>query len=293
MILSTSIFHICEKVSVREAIKMVRAAGFDAYDMGLFEMYKNEDSIFNSDRYLQEAKSIRAYADQLGIVCNQAHAPFPSSRGDDERDPIIFQKIVRSMEIASALGAGIIVVHPKQHLTYADHAEELFRINVQFYQSLIPYCEKFGIRVATENMWQRNPASNAITDSTCSRSLEFNKYIDALNSEWITGCLDIGHVSLVTDKLVDFIHDMGRERLQALHVHDTDFIRDRHNLPFAEDIDFHAVAKALGEIDYQGDLTFEIDRFFKKAPVELLPAACRYACEVGRFLISEIEKNRP
>ncbi len=292
MILSTSISQIYGKVSVRDAIKMVREAGFDAYDMGLFEMYKDEDSIFNSEQYLQEAKSIRAYADQLGIVCNQAHAPFPSSRGD-ERDPIIFKKIVRSMEIASVLGAKIIVVHPKQHLTYADHAEELFWINVQFYQSLIPYCEKFGIRVATENMWQRNPASNAITDSTCSRSLEFNKYIDAVNSEWITGCLDIGHVALVTDKMVDFIHDMGRERLQALHVHDTDFVRDRHNVPFAEDIDFHAVAKALGEIDYQGDLTFEIDRFFKKAPVELLPAACRYACEVGRFLISEIEKNRP
>ncbi len=292
MLLSTSISHIAEKTSVREAIKMVHQAGFDAYDMGLVAMKKDEDHIFNSPQYLEEAKSIRAFADSLGIVCNQAHAPFASSCGDAEKDEIMFHKIVRSMEIAAVLGAKIIVVHPKQHLTYADHGEELFEMNMEFYKRLIPYCEKFGIRVATENMWQRNPASAAITDSTCSRSWEFNKYLDTLDSEWITGCLDLGHVSLVSDKIPEFIRDMGQHRLQALHVHDTDGKRDAHMLPFSQGMDYLAIAKALGEIDYQGDFTFEADWHFVNTPAELLPAACRYACQVGRFLINEIEKSR-
>ena len=56
-------------------------------------------------------------------------------------------------------------------------------MNVEFYKSLIPYCEKFGIKVACENMWQNNSASGAITDSTCSRAWEFCKYIDAVTGD--------------------------------------------------------------------------------------------------------------
>lgn len=293
MLLSVSTSPMAERLSHKEAIRLIKEAGFDAYDMSLCEMNRIENSIFNTDKYLEEAKAIRNYADSIGIACNQAHAPFHSSCGDPEKDENIFNMIVRSMEIAAILGAKIIVVHPKQHLTYAENAEELFKLNVEFYNRLIPYCKKFGVKVATENMWQNNPCSNAITDSTCSRSWEFNKYIDAINSEWITGCLDLGHVSLVTKKIPEFIHDMGKERIGALHVHDTNLREDNHTVPFNECVDYVNVAKALGEIDYQGDFTYEANSFFKNKPVELLPAALKYACEVGRYLISEIEKSRP
>lgn len=101
------------------------------------------------------------------------------------------------MEAASILGAQVIVVHPIQHLTYAEYPNELFEMNVKFYKSLIPYCEKFGIKVAVENMWQYNNVNKVITDSTYSRAWEFYKYIDTADSEWIVGCLDIGHASLV------------------------------------------------------------------------------------------------
>ncbi len=292
MLLSVSTCPLDTILSVKDAIRIIKDAGFDAYDMSLCDMMHNKNNIFNTEKYLDEAMAIREYADALGIVCNQAHAPFHSSCGDPEKDENIFNLIVRSMEIASILGAKIIVVHPKQHLTYADNVEELFNLNVEFYTRLIPYCEKFGIKVATENMWQNNPSSGAITDSTCSRSWEFNKYIDSVNSEWITGCLDLGHVSLVTKKIPEFIHDMGKKHISALHVHDTNFKEDNHTLPFNERIDYIEVAKALGEIDYHGDFTYEIYNFFKNKPTELLPAACRYACEVGRYLINEIEKAR-
>ncbi len=293
MLLSVSTSPMNVRLSDREAIRIIKEAGFDAYDMSLCEMMYNPNNIFNTDKYLEEAKSIREYADSLGIPCNQAHAPYHSSCGDPEKDEKTFNMIVRAMEIAATLGAKIIVVHPKQHLTYADNIEELFKLNVEFYTRLIPYCEKFGIKVATENMWQNNPCSGAITDSTCSRSWEFNKYIDAVNSEWITGCLDLGHVALVTKKIPEFIKDMGKERIAALHVHDTDFRDDSHTVPFCELMDYNAIAKALGEIDYQGDFTYEANNFFRNKPLELIPAAYKYACEVGRYLISEIEKARP
>ena len=191
--------------SIDSAIKLLADVGFDAYDMTLCEMYKNDEHWANLDGYKAEAERIRALADSLGIACNQSHAPFPSSVGDAEKDEIIFNKIVRSMEVASILGAGIIVVHPKQHLPYADNRDELFAMNVEFYKSLIPYCEKFGIKIATENMWQRNANNKNIVDSTCSRAKEFCDYIDAVDSRWLVGCLDIGHVALVGGDIPDFI----------------------------------------------------------------------------------------
>ena len=112
-------------------------------------------------------------------------------------------------------------------------------MNVEFYKSLIPYCEKFGIKVACENMWQWNNGNKAPSDSTCSRAWEFNKYLDAIDSEWIVGCLDVGHAFLVNEDIPAFIRGAA-PRLKALHVHDTDYRSDKHTAPFMEKIDFEA-----------------------------------------------------
>lgn len=288
MLLSTLTQWSGSNLSEKETIKIIAEAGFDAYDISLFKLTRDENYQFNSPDYVKIAKELREYADSLGIVCNQSHAPFPTSVGDVQKDKVIYEKIIHSMEIASILGAKIIVVHPMQHLNYAEHAEELFEMNVQFYKSLIPYCEKFGIKVACENMWQCNNGNNVPSDSTCSRAWEFCKYLDAINSEWIVGCLDIGHVSLMKADIPEFIRKMGNNRLQALHVHDTDYKDDKHTVPFLEKIDFIAMCKALAEIGYNGDFTFETGAFYRGIPVPLYLAATKYMCEVGRFLISQI-----
>ena len=292
MLLSNLTQWVGSNLSEKEAIKVISDAGFDAYDISLFKLTRDENYQFNSPDYVNIAKDLRKYADSLGIVCNQSHAPFPSSTGKEEEDKVIFEKIVRAMEIASILGAKIIVVHPKQHLIYAEHPDELFEMNVEFYKSLIPYCEKFGIKVATENMWQWYNGNKVPSDSTCSRAWEFNKYLDAIDSEWIVGCLDIGHVSLMNADIPEFIRQMGNKRLQALHVHDTDYKADKHTAPFMEKIDFIAMCKALAEIDYQGDFTFETDAFYKGKPKELLLATNKYLCEIGRYLIAQIEEAK-
>ncbi len=292
MLLSTMTKWVGSDLPEREAVKIIADAGFDAYDITLCDLTRSEDYAFNQPDYRERAQALRAYADSLGIVCNQSHAPFPSSTGKDEEDKVIFEKIVRAMEIAAILGAKIIVVHPKQHLVYPEHPDELFEMNVEFYRNLVPYCEKFGIKVACENMWQWNNGNKVPSDSTCSRAWEFCKYLDAIDSPWIVGCLDIGHVSLMNADIPAFIRQMGNERLRALHVHDTDFKSDKHTLPFMERIDWYAVCKALAEIDYKGDLTFEADNFYRGKPAALYAATTKYMCEVGRFLIAQIEQNK-
>lgn len=292
MLISTQNAVISRDYSYKESLKILKDAGFDAYDMSLFRMYKSPEICeFCRDNYLEEAKELRRYADEIGIVCNQAHAPFEWRMFDAEREKFLDEMVLRSIEVASVLGAKIIVVHPKQYMVYADHAEELFNINMQYYKDLIPYAEKYNIKIAVENMYQCNNGAHTPTDSTCARAWEFCKYLDTINSEWIVGCLDIGHASLMAADIPEFIRALGSKRLQALHVHDTDLIHDNHTIPFEHKIDYLAVAKALGEIGYQGDLTFEADSFYAGKPKELYPAAAKYMCEVGRFLAAEIKKN--
>ena len=292
MLLSTSTNVLAKAFSHKDAIRIIKESGFDAFDMSLCEMLTNKDSIFNTDDYLNYANELRAYADSIGIVCNQAHAPFHSSTGKPDEDEEIFQKIVRSMEIASVLGARVIIVHPKQHLKHAEFADEHFEMNVQFYTRLASYAEKFGIKVATENMWQYNKNTWQIIDAPCSRPREFCKYVDAINSKWIVACFDIGHAALVGENIPDFIRKLGNRRLQALHVSDNEFLTDAHKLPFEQKIDFVEVAKVLAEIGYEGDFTFEADGTYKQRPKELYKASATYMAEVGRYLIAEIEKAK-
>lgn len=291
MIVSCQTNRMDGRIGRRNTIKAIKDAGFDAYDFSLYGMTK-EDAELSVENFRTTAMELRKYADEIGIACNQAHAPFPSSVGDEQKDEWIFSRLVDAIETASIVGAKCIVIHPKQHLCYAEYSRELFEINVEFYKQLIPYAEKFGVKIATENMWQCNNGAKTPSDSVNSRAWEFNQLIDEVGSEWLVGCLDIGHVSLMGADIPKFIHQMGNERLQALHVHDTDFVKDLHTLPFTQKIDYHAVSKALGEIDYQGEFTFEANGFLQKFPDELLSSALKLMADTGKYLAHQIERNR-
>lgn len=285
MLLSTQTDYLGAKFGNERAVRMLAEAGFDAFDLSMF--HTDLDIIAHGD-HVEYAKGLRAVADECGILCNQAHAPFPTSYGD-ERDEEVFRVTVRAMEVAAILGAKCIVVHPRQHLVYADEGapERLFEINREFYGALLPYAEKFGIRVACENMWQWR--RGRCVDSTCSTPEEFCRYIDAHGSEWITACLDIGHVPLVDGSLGDMIRALGRGRLGALHVHDNDLRSDSHVLPYTAKIDFDEVLEALAEIDYAGDFTFEADNFYARFPEELAQECANFMCKVGRTMMARIE----
>jgi sugar phosphate isomerase/epimerase len=56
--------------------------------------------------------------------------------------------------------------------------------------------------------------------------------------------------------------------LHALHVHDNDYIDDRHTLPGLGRMDWEEIMKALAEIDYDGDFTYEADNFLVNIPRE-------------------------
>ena len=52
------------------------------------------------------------------------------------------------------------------------------------------------------------------------------------------------------------IREMGNKHIQALHVHDNDYLSDAHLEPFSGKMDWIAMTKALKDIGYKGDFTF-------------------------------------
>lgn len=80
--------------------------------------------------------------------------------------------------------------------------------------------------------------------------------------------------------------------LKALHVQDNDLKNDRHWLPYCGDLNWTNITRALGEIGYDGDLTFEIFGFLGKQEPDNLPIALKSAEQTGRLLIKNILKHR-
>ena len=204
MLLTTTTEFLYKKYGIDKTIEMIAEAGFDAIDYSAFEMLKDEDPI-NQPDYKEYALRVRKKAESCGVRFVQAHAPFPSSRDDEVYNTSIKEKIIRCMEACAIMGVEIIVVHPIQHLSYMNNVETLFDMNMEFYKDLVTYAEKFNIRVATENMFQYDANRDVMRDSTCASPEEFCRYIDTVNSPYLTGCLDIGHCGLCGREPYDMI----------------------------------------------------------------------------------------
>lgn len=295
MLLSTQTQILSKSYTDAQIIDILSSSGFDAmdYTMGNSQLLK-ADSDLTRDEVNAKAKTLKALAADKGMVYNQCHAPAWGMEWgkEDYVRSVIFPTTVRSMELAALLGVKNIVVHPIHHLPWRTHSEELFEMNMKFYKALLPYCEEYGICVATENMWNWDRNRRYIIDDTCSTAAEFNRYVDSMNSPWLVGCLDLGHALLVGSQPEDMIRAMGAKRIRCLHVHDVLYTDDTHTMPFLGKINWQAVTQALADIDYRGDFTFEADCFFERMPVELQPAATRLLHDTGRCLIRMIDDAR-
>ena len=283
MLLSTEIGSYRKLGDNKKILKLLKDTGFTAYDYSMF--YGGlADELLYADNYVEKAKAFRAYADELGLPCNQAHAPFPTERkGAEEYNRETFPKIVRALEVAAILGAKVCIVHPCNDYT----AEE----NAEMYKKFEPYARKFGIKIGVENMWNWNSEEKHASAAACSHHDDFRKHLDLLPADVFVACLDIGHAEMkgLNTSAVEMVRTLN-ERLECIHLHDNDCWHDTHQIPFTYAIDFISLIQAMKEIGYKGDITLEADQFVAKVPMELFPAAAAYAVAVANYFKEELQK---
>ena len=288
MYISTSTW-LEAQIGYKENIKLIKEAGFSAFDLGLDCSKNILKEYFSGADYLDKAHDLREYVNSLGFTCNQSHAPFGSHLGEATKDSQLFGQTVRSMEIASVLGAKGIVIHPMQFLPYCYNKNELKEINYRFYSELLPFAEKYNIIIYTENMYQGHPASHVPVPSVCAWADEFCEYIDMINSPHFKGCLDIGHTTLTGESLTRMIETLGADRLAALHIHDVKPQEDTHTIPYLCSVNYEEMLNGLKKIGYKGDITFESGNFERSFPKELYLPALKFTAEIGKYFKTRVE----
>ncbi len=293
MLLTTSTSRMGSLFGDLKAIELIKKAGFDAIDADLD--YWDDAGYYQGD-YIARAKEMRKKADELEIPFVQAHAPFNLSmeNGEEANYQNTFDVTVKAIECCEILGVEILIVHPLQFREYYPNKEFFKELNKKFYTSLLPYCEKHGVKIACENMWRHDPHNGHIIDSVCSDPEEFNDYIDMVNSDYLVGCLDLGHCGLTNRDAAYCIRKMGGERIRALHIHDNDFVHDFHTMPMMGKMDWDSITKALADINYSGNFTLEADGFLKGfgADEGLILDGLKLKAAVSRKLMKDIENYK-
>ena len=291
MRLSIETYGLRRRYGDFEAARLIAEAGFDAMD---YSSYWYADSPLAREDYRDYAQRLRAHIDGLGLACNQSHAPFAMKYGQpfDMTCPE-FREVVRSLEVASILGAGQIIVHslamPEE---LRDDVEATHAYAMAYYSALLPYAEEFGIRIAVENLFVRYKDRKFVYSKRLNSPETLSRVVRELDSPWVTACLDMGHAAMVGYEPEDFIRGMERGLLGAVHIQDGDYMEDRHTVPYVGQYHWEAIMKALAETGYTGDLTFEVYKLYQNLPDTAIPHALKMAEAVGRHMIGIFERNR-
>lgn len=266
MKISTSNSYLALHYGQHKALEMIAQAGFDCLDMYFGYMAKDDENEFFRSDAPQLCKQLRQKAEDLGISYNQAHAPYQMDHKpwlEGYREDILRRYRI-SFELAGILGIRNIVVHPLHCMNYLNNDPKwILEQNVEYYSTLAPMAADNGLKIAIENMWQRNQFNKNITLSACSSPYELRDYVDACNqvTPQFVACLDIGHCILTGHDPVNAIEVLG-QRLDALHVHDVDSIHDSHNKPMSMTVNFPAVTDALKRVGYKGEYTLEVGPYY-------------------------------
>ena len=258
---STEIDSIALQIGEEKAVELVAKTGFDAWDFSMFQMCEKKNGILvpknhplAQENYLTFARKLKQIGLDNGIVCNQGHAPFPSS-------PKSKDYLKRAIECVAEAGGEICIIHPMNNGSPQENAEMYFE--------LLPFAKEHNVKIATENMWNWSKWKRHSIFAACATPESFNAHLDAVNDDYFVACLDIGHAEMKGSKTsaVEMIKALGK-RLKALHIHDNDKLHDSHELPFSMKIDFVPIVKALKEIEYDGYFTLEASYHLEKLPKE-------------------------
>ena len=256
---STEIESTVQLVGEEKTLELLSKAGFDGWDFSMFRMKKSANpfaGLFQkkyalvTNDYLKFARHLKSVGESYGICCNQSHAPFPSF------SPHVRLYLERAIECTAEAGGKICIIHPDNNASIEE--------NTAFYCELLPTAKAYGVKIATENMWNWNVAKNEAKTAACSNHENFLAQLEAVHDPYLVACVDIGHTEMrgLDTSGAKMIRTLGHH-VQALHIHDNDRHHDSHQIPFSMQIDFLEILKALKDVDYDGWFTLEADQYLK------------------------------
>ena len=293
-------------VTEKEQFAFLKKCGFDATDYSLGRYFDRSKIMGDMDTITDEQikeyfTTLKAEADKVGFEFGQTHGAgggHPSSFDYDYEE--MANRAIASIKATHYLGSKFCVIHPviMPGRRYDILKKETFDKSVEFYRRLIPTLEEYNVYCCIENMWLRDPVYGHICSTILSHAEEMAEMCEVLGDNFRI-CVDVGHCNLTQDDPAEMVRICG-DKVACLHVHDTDGISDLHTFPFSAQAkpagmkwnpmrtDWADFMKALDDIDYKGNLSFEIT---VPGPAELKEDGLKYLAAIGRYLVSLRQKN--
>ncbi len=123
------------------------------------------------------------------------HAPIPIDLMDEAHQDLHRRAAMVSLDLAAALGAGVVVLHPgRAHpRIWARHADRLLDVELEEVRRLGDHAQAQGVRIAYENI---SPNPDVIAGLETSYSLDpraLAAQLDRLRHPAVMACLDVSH----------------------------------------------------------------------------------------------------
>lgn len=267
-------------------IEQCAKAGYKVLDINLCEAM-NPTSRLRTDEWEKDIEMMRRLGDEYGITYRQSHLPYYDLFTlTNDAEIAEWERLIHNMIHASGmLGVEWCVTHPGTVFDVATRRASLDR-NLEYYADHVRTCEKAGTGLALENVFEYKTHTQRSYGSYIEELVEL---VDAFNSPTVKACYDFGHAQLVGGFHRENLNLLG-DRLVATHVADNDGKEDLHLLPFFGVIDWTEAMQGLKEIDYQGDFTYEAQRFGRNIPNDKKAWVTDLSIQIGRELISRWER---
>lgn len=211
-----------------DSARIIKEVGFDCVITSTDEKYKHQNGSLKN-----QVKLFKKY----GIKLSSLHGWYDKNKSVNLwikgfKGYLIYRRLVKDIKKAHKYGFNAVVMH-----LYGSPSE----VGFNRLRKVLKYCEKYNIPLAIENIRKRE----------C-----FSAVFENIKSDYLKFCYDIGHNNAF-DKDFDYLTKYG-DKLFCLHLHDNMGEKDDHTLYRYGSIDWNKFAKKLKEINYKGNLDYEI-----------------------------------
>jgi sugar phosphate isomerase/epimerase len=155
--------------------------------------------------------------------------------------------LLEALDIATAVGAPMVVMHPSAEPIAAEDREVRRERALTLLSEIAPAYRQAGVRGALE-LLPRSCLGNTVD--------ELHWFLDRLDPAVFGVCLDVNHAMNRYAALPDMVRALGA-RLITTHLSDYDGVDEKHWMPGRGVIDWRSLLQALSDIDYQGPFNYE------------------------------------
>jgi L-ribulose-5-phosphate 3-epimerase len=224
------------KGSPRATFQLLKEAGFEGVEL-----------ISPNELDLHEVLKAR---DDTGLIIHGVSGSRHWKDPLSDPDP---QVVARGMEAirqefldCKAYGGTTVLVVPavvNRKVGYRD----AYKRSQENIRKLIPEAQAQGVKIAIEEVWNKFLLS----------PVEFARYIDEFESPWVGAYFDVGNV-VEFGYPEEWIRELGK---RILKIHIKEYAKEKrfnYRLGEGREIDWSAVAGALGDSGYDGWITAEV-----------------------------------